>query len=168
MKKEERKKRLKELLNLQKQKEMLNNRLQEEKIVREAFEETFGNELEYEILSSDETELIIKDFTDNFPIAFWNRINWAEKSVNQLAINEVEINSIPFILNRKGFDTSSSIYIFWGTGNFPGVRTTLTSGLLQKYDEILWVGSDMYYYCPVQKYIIEFFHDDSINIGWVP
>ncbi|MEH7308061.1 CDI toxin immunity protein [Neobacillus drentensis] len=167
MKKDERKKRLEDLLKLQKQKEIMQERLQEEKMVREAFEEAIGDELEFEVLSFDETELIIKDFTNTFPIAFWNRIEWTNKSVKHQAVNSGEISSIPLILNKKGFSTSSPIYVFWGMGNYPCIRTTLEAVLLEKFDEIIWVGSDMDYYCPIQKYVIEFFHDGSINIGWV-
>ncbi|MGF6953387.1 hypothetical protein QF028_005892 [Neobacillus sp. B4I6] len=104
---------------------------------------------------------------ETFPIAFWNRIDWADSSVNRMEINEKDISRIPLLLKEKGFNPSSSIYVFWGYDDFPCVKTRLTTGLLNKFDEIIWLGSDMYYYCPVQKYLIEFFHDDSINIGWI-
>ena len=38
-----------------------------------------------------------------FAIAFWNRIDWANGSVNQIEINDQDISSIPFILKENGF-----------------------------------------------------------------
>jgi hypothetical protein len=167
MNKDEREARLKELLKVQKQKEMLEHAKLQEKTVRDAFEEAFGDEIEYEILDTNETRLIQEDMGETFPIAFWNRIDWADSSVNRMEINGKDISRIPLLLKEKGFNPSSPIYVFWGYDDFPCVKTRLTTGLLNKFDEIIWLGSDMYYYCPVQKYIIEFFHDDSINIGWI-
>ena len=66
------------------------------------------------------------------------------------------------------FNMSTPIYVFWAYGDYPCVKTLLTTELLKKFDEIIWLGSDMQWYlCPNQKYVIEFFHDDSINIGWI-
>lgn len=167
MTKEERQARLKELLEIQKQKERQEHARLQEKTVRQAFEEAFGDNIEFEILDTTETELMIHDFTETFPIEYWNRIDWADSSVNQIEINEKYICSIPFILKENGFDPTKPIYVFWGYGQYPCVKTSLTPELLIKFDELIWLGSDMYYYCPVQKNVIEFFHDDSIHIGWI-
>ncbi|MFD0051528.1 hypothetical protein ACFVHQ_19805 [Actinomycetes bacterium NPDC127524] len=167
MNNEERKNRLRELLQLQKQKELMKKSLEDEKYVKKTFEEAFGSEFPYEILSREATEILIKDFTDTFPIAFWNRIEWENNSIKKWAIELDEIKSISTILQKESFDTSKSIYVFWEYNEYPGVKTTLQPLLLQKFEEIICIGRDMYYYCPVQKFVIEFFHDGSINIGWV-
>jgi hypothetical protein len=167
MNKDERQMRLKELLRVQKQKEMLEHAMLQEKTVREAFEEALGDKIVFEILDTNETRLIIEDMCETFPITSWNRIDWADSSVNQMEIKEKDISSIPLLLKENGFNSSSPIYVFWGYEDYPCVKTILTTELLEKFDEIIWLGSDMYYYCPVQKYLIEFFHDDSINIGFI-
>lgn len=167
MTKDERQRRLAELVKIQKQKEMREHALLQEKKVSEAFIEAFGDNLPIELLDPNETKRIIEDLCETFPIAFWSRIDWDDSSVHQLKIIEKDLSRIPFLLQENGFNPCSPIYIFWGYGDYPSVKTTLTTELLNKFTEIIWLGEDMYYYCPVQKYVIEFFHNDSINIGWL-
>lgn len=71
------------------------------------------------------------------------------------------------MLRTKGYDTSTPIYIFWGYDYYPCVKTSLSTQLLNAIDDIVWLGTDLYIYCRNQKYVIEFFHDDSVNIGWI-
>ena len=167
MNKEERQKRLNELLTVQKQKEILQQRIQKEKEVKSLFEEVSDNLLEIEILDANKSDVIVNNFCGTFPIAFWNRIDWEKDHVNKLEMNIQDIENIPLILHSKGFDTSTPIYVFWGYNDYPCVKTSLTTQMLSKIDDIVWLGEDLYIYCPTQRYVIEFFHDDSVNIGWV-
>jgi hypothetical protein len=166
MDREERQKRLNEILEERKQKEIVQKRLANEIEVKDLLKEVFG-EIEMEVLDMKRTESIIEEFSNIFPITFWNRIDWENDRVNQLNINEQDIKDIPSILVSKGYDTSTPIYIFWGYDNYPSVKTALSRHLLSAIDEIVWLGTDLYIYCPKQKYVIEFFHDDSVNIGWI-
>jgi hypothetical protein len=166
MDRDERQKRLKKILEVRNQKEIVQIRTEKEKEVKDLFQEVFGD-ITIEVLDTNITEIIKEKFSETFPIAFWNRIDWENKSVNQLKLNEQDIEQIPTILNSIGYDTSTPIYIFWGYDDYPVVKTTLSTNLLSAIDEIVWLGTDLYIYCPNQKYVIEFFHDDSVNIGWV-
>ena len=167
MNKEERQKRLKEIFKARKRKEIIQEGIQKENGVKVLLQEVFGETEVFEILDSNKSNLIVEDFSGNFPIAFWNRIDWENGSVNRVEIHDQDIKSISSILISKGFDTSTSIYIFWGSGSHPCVKTILTNELLSNIEEIVWLGTDLYIYCPTQKFVIEFFHDDTVNIGWV-
>ncbi|MGE8006057.1 hypothetical protein [Lysinibacillus sp. NPDC093216] len=164
---EERQKRLNEILEVRKQKEIIQDRIKKENEVKDLLQEVFGETEIFEILDSKKSDLIVEDFSGNFPIAFWNRIDWGNVGVNRVEINDQEITSIPSHLMSKGFDTSTPIYIFWGYDSHPCVKTKMTKELLSNIKEIVWLGNDLYIYCQTQKYVIEFFHDDTINIGWV-
>ncbi|MGE8081975.1 hypothetical protein [Peribacillus loiseleuriae] len=167
MNKEERQKRLSELLNSRKQKEILQQRMQKEKEVKDLFEEVFDNLVEIEILDTNKSDLIVENFSGTFPIAFWNRIDWEKGNVNKMELKIQDIEYISLILHSIGFDTSTPIYVFWGYDDYPCVKTSLTTQMLSKIDDMVWLGTDLYIYCPTQRYVIEFFHDDSVNIGWI-
>lgn len=127
----------------------------------------FVNTEVFEILGSNNSHSIVEDFSENFPIAFWIRIDWENPIVNRVEVNDQEIKSIPSFLISKGFDTSIPIYIFWGYDSYPCVKTKLTGELLSNIEDIVWLGNDLYIYCLTQKYVIEFFHDDTVNMGWI-
>ncbi|MGX2962021.1 CDI toxin immunity protein (plasmid) [Peribacillus sp. JNUCC 23] len=167
MNKEERQKRLSELLTARKQKEIFQQKMKKEKEVKDLFEEVFDNLLEIEILDTNKSDLIVENFSGTFPIAFWNRIDWDKGNVNKLELNIQDIKNIPLMLHSKGFDTTTPIYAFWGYDDYPCVKTSLTTQMLSKIDDIIWLGIDLYIYCPTQRFVIEFFHDDSVNIGWI-
>jgi hypothetical protein len=131
--------------------------------LQDVFHDTKG----FEILDENLSNIVNEQFCEIFPITLWNRIYWEVSTVNQMELNEEDISQIPYILESLGFNASIPVYIFWGYGNHPFIRTKLTNNLLGKIDEIIWFGSDLYIFCPTQRYVIEFFHDDSINIGWM-
>lgn len=96
----------------------------------------------FEILDSKNSNAIIEDFYENFPIAFWNRIDWGNAIVNRVELNDQGIKSISYLLISKGFDTSIPIYIFWGYNDHPSVKTKLTGELLSKIEDIVWLRND--------------------------
>ncbi|WP_420798377.1 hypothetical protein [Lysinibacillus cavernae] len=108
----------------------------------------FGDKVVFEILDSHKSNYIVEDFCANFPIAFYNRIDWNHDSIYQININDQEINSIPSLLNTKGFDSLMPIYIFREYDSHPCVKTTLTKELVSTIEEIVWLGNDLYIYCP--------------------
>ncbi|MGE8036706.1 hypothetical protein [Lysinibacillus sp. NPDC093692] len=167
MNREERQKRLKEILEVRRQKEIIQERIEKENEVKALLQEVFGESEVFEIQDSNKSDLIVEDFSANFPFTFWNRIDWRSVNINQIEVIDQEITSIPSLLISKGLDTSIPIYIFWGYDSHPCIKTKLTNELLSNIEEIVWLGSDLYIYCLTQKYVIEFFHDDTVNIGWV-
>ncbi|WOV86974.1 hypothetical protein QWT69_14010 [Sporosarcina oncorhynchi] len=167
MNKKERQKRLNEILVARKQKDLMQEAIQKENEVKVLLQEVFGETKVFEILDSNKTNSIVEDFSVNFPIGSWNSIDWETTIVNRVEINPQEIKSVPSLLISKGFDTLTPIYIFWGYNSYPCVKTNLTEELLSTIEEIAWLGSDLYIYCLRQKYVIEFFHDNTVTIGWV-
>lgn len=167
MNKEERQKRINEIVEERKQKEIIQQAIQKENEVKILLQEVFGETELFEILDSSNSDSIVNDFSENFPITSWNRIDWENAIVNRVELNDQGIKSIFSLLNSKGFDTLIPIYIFWGYNDHPCVKTKLTGELLSKIEDIVWLGNDLYLYCITQKYVIEFFHDDTVNIGWI-
>ncbi|WP_042473128.1 CDI toxin immunity protein [Bacillus ndiopicus] len=167
MNREERQKRLNEILEARKQKEIIQEEVRKENEVRSLLQEVYNGTEAFEILDSNKSNLIIDDFCSSFPLSDWNRIDWRDTSVGCVEIDEREIESIPLLLISKGFDPSTPIYIFWGYNNHPCIKTNLTENLLSNIEDIVWLGNDLYIYCPTQKYVVEFFHDDTIQLGWV-
>ncbi|MBA4535602.1 hypothetical protein H1Z61_00270 [Bacillus aquiflavi] len=139
------------------------------KIVNELtqlLQDVYDHPISFEILTETLSSMIKKEFSAIFPIASWNRIDWTVSMMSKIKLNEEDISKIPFILELKGFK-NFPVYIFWGYGNDPLIKTKLTNKLLEKITELASFRSDLYIFCPRQKYVIEFFHDGSINIGWI-
>jgi hypothetical protein len=94
MSKEERQRRLNELLEIQRQKQNINmvNELYE--LLQDVFHDTKG----FEILDENLSNIVNKQFCEIFPITLWNRIYWEVSTVNQMELNEEDISQIPSIL----------------------------------------------------------------------
>lgn len=68
--KEERQKRLNEIVEERKQKEIIQQAIQKENEVKILLQEVVGEMELFEILDSNTTNSIVEDFSENFPIAF--------------------------------------------------------------------------------------------------
>ncbi|MER2114112.1 MAG: hypothetical protein ABS960_15630, partial [Solibacillus isronensis] len=91
MNKEERQKRLNEILEERKQKEIIQLAIQKKNEVKLLLQEVFGETVVFEILDSNNSNSIVEDFSENFPIAFWNRIDLENNIVNRVEVNDQEI-----------------------------------------------------------------------------
>ncbi|WP_051271617.1 hypothetical protein [Shimazuella kribbensis] len=166
MNREERKNKLHALLAQQQQK---NERQQKKNMINELENQlltVFADPKDFEILDEGLSDKVVEQFCDIFPIT-WNKINWGMKSVHQINVKIDDILEIPSTLTSIGFSILTPIYILWGYGDYPSIKTKWERISLEKINEIIWIGSDMYIFSPMQKYVVEFSHDDSIHIGWV-
>ncbi len=115
------------------------------------------------ILNESEGYKIESDMIDCFPFAWWGRIDW-EKMTNKIIISNEDKLNIPTILSLQSLDTSAPVYLIVGIYKYPLVKTSLST-LLQ--NNIIDMGPDQYIYCPSSSFVIEFFHDDVITLGWM-
>lgn len=160
MEREERKRRLEELLRERKKKE---EKIESERRIAETLE-LFPDKDKVEILDEKESDKVETEMTDIFPIAWYGRINW-DKLNNKIVIPNEEIQNIPYILSQQGLKDKLPVYLIVGLYGYPVVKTSLTT-ILDNIEEIMCMGPDQYIYCPLSKYVIEFFHDDVITAGW--
>ncbi|WP_170110151.1 hypothetical protein [Peribacillus acanthi] len=158
--KEERKKRLEEIIQIRQEKQ----KEQEDERKRKEIIDLFVNKNEVEILDAYETNIIKKEISESFPFAFWSRINWDEMH-NKIDLGLNEIKNIESILSNNGLDISKPVYLRLAYDQYPCAKTNLRN-ILNSLDEVMSIGVDQYVYCRSPKYIIEFFHDDIITIGW--
>jgi hypothetical protein len=100
-----------------------------------------------------------------FPIASWARIDW-EKVTNKIIIPNEDILNISSILFKQSLDLSTPVYLKVGLYKYPLVKASLAT-ILESIEDIMDMGPDQYIYSPSSKYVIEFFHDDIITLGWI-
>ncbi|WP_409292791.1 hypothetical protein [Peribacillus sp. SCS-37] len=161
MEREERKRRLEELLRDRKKKE---EKIESERQIAEILD-LFSDHDQVEILDEKESNKIETEMTDIFPIAWYGRIDWGQLN-NKIVIPDEEIQLIPNILSQQGLKNTLPVYLIVGLFGYPVAKTSL-SAILDNIDEIMCMGPDQYIYCPLSKYVIEFFHDGVITVGWL-
>jgi hypothetical protein len=155
MNKEERKQRMQELIakNKKRQKE------EEDLNFHESLENLRSNS---QILLSSESEQIYDRLQDDFPFTWWGRIDW-DNVEKKISVKECEIiNNIQLNIEPK----SNRVFILWGYGPYPVISTDIESAI-NNIEEINAIGHDQWIYCPLNKYVIEFYHNGEITIGWL-
>lgn len=110
------------------------------------------------ILSEKQTSDIFENMSNNFPITEWGRIDWDK------LLKKKKITSIDEII--KNLDTKEEIYILWDEASLPSVKTNLEN-ILNVIDVVTVVSFDTWLYSPKKGYVIEFYHENEINIGWI-
>ena len=150
-----RKERMQELL--QKNKE--SRKVEIEPLLKECVEVLQSN---VEILSQVESEEMYYTLQKVFPFTSWGRIDWDNfKNKIRIANSQDIIN----ILRKKYKTIDYEIVALWGYGNSPVIKTNLQNAI-KHIEDINDIGSDQWLYCSSYKFVIEFYHNDSIVIGF--
>lgn len=160
MNKEGRKERLDALLKIQKQKK----KEEEEKRQITELLEVFPNKENLVVLRKEEWLKMEDTLIQSFPVASWGRIDW-DKIDNKIELRSNDYIMIESILKEKGLNILEPVYFFFGDGPSPWLKTSLLK-IFESLEDITWYKGDRYIYCDSPKFIIEFFHDDKITIGW--
>ncbi|KGR85522.1 hypothetical protein [Lysinibacillus odysseyi] len=161
MNREERRKRLEELLKERKMKE---NKLEAERRIAEMLA-LFPDQANVEILDDKESDRVENEMTEVFPFAWYGRIDWNQWSNKMIIANE-DIADIPAIISSLNIDNAIPVYLIVGIYKYPLAKTSLPA-VLDNIEEVMSMGADQYIYCPLSKYVIEFSHDDIITLGWL-
>lgn len=115
-------------------------------------------------LAKEDAERIMDEFVQVFPITEWGRIDWS-KVERKESIEDEDIDLIKDVLISQGLELSQEAFLMYGYGDYPFVKTSLER-ILINLEEVSWFGSDQFIYCPTSKFVIEYFHDGDITIGW--
>lgn len=115
-----------------------------------------------DVLSQAETEQLYEDLQERFPFVWWGRIDWDKFIDKKKAVNIEEI--MKHIYDRLQTE-DYIIYILWGFGNSPVIKTNLQNAV-RHIAEVNSVGGDQWLYCPADGFVIEFYHEGDIIIGF--
>lgn len=111
------------------------------------------------ILSDDKTEQLYKQLASEYPVS-WFTINWSEVENKVKIHNPSDARS--FLINQIELD--DEIYVLWSHGDDPALQIRLEKGL-ENLDDIL-ISSDVWFYSPDKKYVIEFYHEGNVHVGF--
>ncbi|WP_313642077.1 hypothetical protein [Paenibacillus sp.] len=106
------------------------------------------------IFSSEKSKEIYKDFSAEYKITFYGRIEWSNYDFIEITAEVIENN-------KTYIDSSNEMYVLWSHGEDPVVQTTLESAL-ENLSNITAVSPDVWFYRP-NEFVIEIFHDGVIR-----
>lgn len=110
----------------------------------------------------DQSSSYSRIISDNFPITVSGRINW-EKVDKKIIINDY--SDIQDCLKEKLGEFEEKILIFWACADLPVLQTNF-SIMLKYIDDVLAVDFDTWVISLKHRFIIEFYHDGDITIGF--
>ncbi|TFE26929.1 hypothetical protein [Cohnella luojiensis] len=100
--------------------------------------------------------------TAEYPISINGRIDWGMVGFKQKVSS---CNEIVDVL-KEHFDTiNTDVLIIWDGAHLPVVKSKLTK-IFEYIDDVTAVGFDTWLYCPEQNYVIEFYHEGEITVGY--
>lgn len=157
---EERKNKLKSLLEKQKQKAIEDDKKAEISLLMEPF----SNKSDLEVVDLEELLKVKEEFSQSFPVECWaSRIHW-EKVDKKIELPVGDFNKIELILKDQGLLTDIPVYFFFSDNSY-WLRTDMKN-ILKNLEDIAWYRGDRYVFSSNPKFVVEFFHDDLITIGW--
>jgi 2-hydroxy-3-keto-5-methylthiopentenyl-1-phosphate phosphatase len=109
------------------------------------------------VLSEKETQNISDEMEQMFPVSNWGRIDW-EKVKRKIDLDSSS-NIIEY-LNMDGF-----VYIIWSEGTLPVIKADFRK-VIEVIDEVTAVSFDTWLLNPNEKWVIEFYHEGDIMIGY--
>lgn len=114
------------------------------------------------VLSKKERYILFKEVMKQFPFTRWGRIDWAlvERKMSAASVAEV----LPLLVS-SGIETSEAVFIIWDEVTLPAIKTDVQAVLHHRW-EVTMVSFDTWIFCPEHKYVIEFYHEGEITIGW--
>lgn len=108
------------------------------------------------IYSPEKSEERYYSFQKEVPFTFYGRIEW-DKFDKYCVITYLE--------DVKSLINDDDLEIYWGTNNFPVLKTNFEN-ILSVYDDVVAVGSDTFLYVE-NKYVIEIYHEGEMRIGFL-
>jgi hypothetical protein len=116
-----------------------------------------------EIIKDDaDKNKIFGSMVSKFPLAFYGRIDWMDVSKKHLVSSLQELLSI---LEKKGKIEQGQIYIIWSDPTLPILKSTLEN-ILKNFDDVEAVRPNTWIYSPSAGWVIEFYHDGDITLGF--
>lgn len=99
-----------------------------------------------------------------FPFTSWGRIDW--EKVPQKIIIQNSDTIIPLLEKHKK-DIYAPVYIMWDDANVPIIKSSIKP-IIQNIEHVTAVSFDTWILCPTEGWVIEFFHDGKVTLGFRP
>lgn len=116
-----------------------------------------------QVVSGNKKTEIQNTFNKTLPLTSWGRINWALLN-NKLTITEVQ--QVVEHLKKSEKDVSSAVYIIWDEASLPVIKSDFNT-IVSHLDDVTAVSFDTWLYCPSEGWVLEFYHDGEITLGFV-
>ena len=114
------------------------------------------------ILSKKETDAAFNMLVQRFPFTRWGRIDWSQVK------HSMKVNSVSGILSlliEQGRKTQDDVFILWDEAKLPAIKSKIYV-ILNHIEEVTLVSFDTWIFCPDDNYIVEFYHEGEITIGF--
>ncbi len=106
---------------------------------------------------------ILDKFDKDFPLPSWGRIAW-DKIKEKRIISSIE-EIIPTLLHEQR-NPSNLVYVIGSDPTIPIIESNLDK-LLEYFDDVEAISPNSWFYCPLDGWVVEVYHDGSITIGFV-
>lgn len=115
------------------------------------------------VLSPQETRDIRHRLRQKVPFTFWGRIDWrhVNHSVRVLSFEEI----LPILL-ENGKREDDGIVLLWDEMTRPALLSVLQA-VLREIEIVLRVSFDTWIIDVDEQYVIEFYHEGEITIGFL-
>jgi hypothetical protein len=114
------------------------------------------------VLSPQETRDVRRQLRQKVPFTFWGRIDW--EHVNHV-VQVRSLEEILPILLENGREEHDGVFILWDETTRPALLTVLQS-VIRHIETVLMVSFDTWIINRDEHYVIEFYHEDEITIGF--
>ena len=114
------------------------------------------------VLTKQEYEYVSSKFEQTFPITEWGRIDWKKiKVVHQVKTSK----EITEIINNEAQRLDHEVYIIWDEASLPIIKSNLIK-IESNIDDVTAVGFDTWLVGSNFNFVIEFFHDGIVRVGF--
>ncbi len=132
-------------------------------LLEECLEKLLNTHDKCEVLVFPKGQAISDLFFEMFPFSSWGQIDW-EKIKTKAPIKS--LSQIDQYLERFGIEYDVPIYVIWGDNDLPVIQCKLNDALIN-IDDITPVGMyGTWLFCPDNNFVIEFYHEGDITIGF--
>lgn len=115
------------------------------------------------IESIQETDRLLHLLVETYPVTSWGRIDWEAISDKYIVISVQEAAGI--LESQLGVSNDLKVNVLWNYSAAPSIRVSLNE-VVKYIDDVLAVGSDTWITCPDLSFVIEFFHEGEIVLGF--
>lgn len=105
---------------------------------------------------------ILNESEQRIPFTSWGRIDW-ERMKEKIEVEDVE--EIIQVCKKKVTNLNTSVFVLWDEGTLPVIKSDLIQ-CKAVIDDVLAVSFDTWFWSPNQGYVIEFYHEGEITIGF--
>lgn len=112
----------------------------------------------YTILSNEDGGKILSELKKKFPFTSWSRIDWNK------VIKKEQVNST-LDIKEKLRGNNNTVYIIWDEATLPIIKSDLFS-VIDAIDDVTAVSFDTWIFSFNEQFVVEFYHDGEIKIGF--